>query len=60
MVLENSQDTRLQENHGLQNFPWGVGGGEVNHICPLAYECFVYHFQAFCAKYVKTFMSNFL
>ena len=25
---------RLQENHGLQNSPWG---GEVNHIWPLAY-----------------------
>ena len=34
-VAKNSQDMRLQENHGLQNSPWG---GEVNHIWPLAYD----------------------
>ena len=32
---KNSQDSRLQENHGLQNSPWRVG---VNHIWPLAYS----------------------
>ena len=32
---KNSQDMRLQENHGLQNSPRGGGGGEVNHIWPL-------------------------
>ena len=25
MLQKNSQDMRLQENHGLQNSPWGGG-----------------------------------
>ena len=40
MLQKNSQDMRLQENHGLQNSPWGGEGAgeeeEVNHIWPLA------------------------
>ena len=46
MLQKNSQDMRLQENHGLQNSPWG---GEVNHIWPLAYNMLpidlIFHFQ---------------
>ena len=39
---KTTQDTRLQENYGVQNYPWGW----VNHIWSLAYTDFCY-FEAF-------------
>ena len=47
---------RLQENHGLQNSPWG---GEVNHIWPLAYpNMFLCEPTSHCLQNVSLFLQR--